>query len=60
MKKFSYFFGCFIEKEILDITDNLSQCLQHSSLSLTKGQEIAANVAKYYRQKDMTNVPINH
>ena len=51
MKKFSYFFGCFIEKEILDITDNLSQCLQHSSLSLTKGQEIAANVANITDKK---------
>ena len=51
MKKFSYFFVCFIRKEILDITDNISQCLQRSSLSATKCQEIAGNVVKILHTK---------
>ena len=44
MERFLYLFGCFVGKEILSLTDNLSQCFQRSSLLAAKGQEITKHV----------------
>ena len=42
--RFLYVCVCFVGKEILSLTDNLSQCLQNSSLSVAEGQEITKHV----------------
>ena len=44
MERFSYLFGCFVEKEVLSLTNHLSQCLQRSSLLAAEGQEITKHV----------------
>ena len=51
MERFSYPFGCFVGKEVLSLTDNLSQCLQRSSLSAAEGQEIAKHVVTGLAEK---------
>ena len=44
MEKFSNLFWCFVEKEVLRWTDNLSQCLHRVSLSPAEGQYITKHV----------------
>ena len=44
MEMFPYLFGCFVRNEVLSFTNDLSQCLQRSSLSAAKGQEKTKHV----------------
>ena len=44
VERCSYLFGRFVGKEILSLTDNLSQCLQRTSISVAEGQEITKHV----------------
>ena len=43
-KGFRIFLGVLLEKKVLSLTDNLSQCLRRSPLSATEGQEITKHV----------------
>ena len=44
MKKFDFYFGCCLGKNVLRQTDILSKSLQSSSLSAAEGQDMATIV----------------
>ena len=46
MKKFDFYFGCYLGKNVLRETDILSKSLQSSSLSAAEGQDLATIVIK--------------
>ena len=46
MKKFDFYFGCFLGKNVLRQTDIFSKSLQSSSLSAAEGQDLATIVIK--------------
>ena len=46
MKKFDFYFGCCLGKNVLRQTDILSKSLQSSSLSAAEGQDLATIVIK--------------
>ena len=50
MKKFDFYFGCCLGKNVLRETDILSKSLQSSSLSEAEGQDLATIVIKKLKE----------